>query len=252
MNGDQGAGLIAAARKGDFEFTAEVLGVGMPKQVVGDCFSVGRDVECFGMADASQRAGGDVSNRVAAGFAGGDAHRGQATEHVRDVFNVNVMELNILPGGNVADAVGDFLGQIRQFAKLSGIERAEWNFNALHSRCIPGGFGTLCQRVGGKVEFLGLDAVVPAAVVVALAVGSASQAGFGEDALLDFALFAKVHLGFELIDLAGHFRRNLAVQFFFPSHRTHGYDLQTLEYSPPRGGHRGLNQESHGKKRAVV
>ena len=40
------------------------------------------------------------------------------------------------------------------------------------------------------------------AIVVALAVGSAAQAGFGKQALVDFALFAQRDFGFEDVDFA--------------------------------------------------
>ena len=59
--------------------------------------------------------------------------------------------------------------------------------------------------------------VVSLAVVVALAVNTATQARLGKNLLVDFALLAQFHLLLEDIDLASQLDGNLGAKFFFPA-----------------------------------
>ena len=63
---------------------------------------------------------------------------------------------------------------------------------------------------------------MPLAVVVALAVDAAPQAGLGEDAVLDLALAAQLHLALEDVDLLGQVRRHPVEEPPPPVGRAHG------------------------------
>ena len=54
------------------------------------------------------------------------------------------------------------------------------------------------------------------AVVVALAVGSAPEPGFGEDPVLDLALLLESDLVLEDIEFGGQMRRNLVSKMSLP------------------------------------
>ena len=53
-------------------------------------------------------------------------------------------------------------------------------------------------------------AIVALAIVVALPIGAAAEPGFGEDAVLDFALFLECDFVFENIEFRRQMRRHLA------------------------------------------
>ena len=73
-------------------------------------------------------------------------------------------------------------------------------------RCMPGAshivFGPFVRSPGGIGHLLNFLSVVPLAVVVALAVGSAAQARFGEEALVELALLSQGDFRLEDVDLA--------------------------------------------------
>src|SRR5207253_2722794 len=83
-----------------------------------------------------------------------------------------------LTGGDVADAVGVFLGQLRQGDHLLRVDAAEGDLDPLHAGGVPHRVGALGERLVGQL--LRLDAVVAMAVVVALAVGAAAEARLGD------------------------------------------------------------------------
>ena len=134
----QAARLVAAAGEGDLELAPEVLHVGMTEQKVGQSPRVGGDVERLRVAHAGHRAGGDVAHRVAARLTGGDADRGQPSHQVGRVHHVDEMELDVLARGDVADAVGVLLRQVRQHLDLLRVEPAPRNLDALHAGRVPG------------------------------------------------------------------------------------------------------------------
>jgi hypothetical protein len=196
----QTAGLVLAAREGGLELAAEVLNVRMSQHEAHQGAGVGRDVEGLGLADARQRTRGHVAHRVAAGLAGGDAHRGETAHQVRCVFDVDEVELEVLAGGDVQDPVRILLGECGQLLELSGRHAAEGDLDALHARRIPDRVRSLGRA---RVEGEGLlgDPVVSLAVVVTLAVDATPQTRLGEDLLFELALLAKLDLPLEEIDL---------------------------------------------------
>ena len=62
---------------------------------------------------------------------------------------MDVMELNVLPRGDVADAVGIFLGKLGEHIHLIRVEGAKRNLNSLHARRIPECVGAFGQPVIG-------------------------------------------------------------------------------------------------------
>ena len=118
MESNETAGFVRAAGERDLEFAAEILRVGMAQHEVRDGFRVGRDVKSLRAADAGDGAGGHVANGIAAGFAGGDADRGEAAHERGRVFNVNEVELDVLAGGDVGDAVGVFFAEVGEHFEL--------------------------------------------------------------------------------------------------------------------------------------
>ena len=95
------------------------------------------------------RASGNVAHGISAGLARGDSGSGQAAHHAGRVFDVNVVQLEILPGGDVRDAVGIFLGEVGQRFQLLRIQSAGGNLDALHARSVPHGvraFGQFRRR----------------------------------------------------------------------------------------------------------
>ena len=179
-------------------------------------------------ANAGDGAGGHVADGIAAGFAGGDADRGEAAHDGRRVFNVDEVKLNVLAGGDVADAVGIFLAEIGQHFELLGVETTEGNLDALHAGGVPESVGAFGGDVG-VVEGAGGCAVGALAVVVALAVGAAAQAGFGEDAVFDFALLAQGDLVFEDVEFGGEGFGNAVAELRFPEGIAWSH-LNTLKY----------------------
>ena len=123
MEAHKTAGFVRAAGKRDLEFAAERLRVRMAEHEVRDGFRVGCDIESLCAANAGDGAGSDVAHGIAAGFAGGDADRGEAARmRAGASSDVNEVELNVPAGGDVGDAVsGIFLRRDRRaFLELRG------------------------------------------------------------------------------------------------------------------------------------
>ena len=106
------------------EFPAEILAVRMAQQKFGHGPGVRRDVEHFIRADPRIGASRDIAHRISAGFARGDVRGGQAAHQAGRIVDVHVVKLKVLPRGHVRDAVGVFLGQLRQRFQLRGVKSA--------------------------------------------------------------------------------------------------------------------------------
>ncbi len=72
-------------------------------------------------------------------------------------------------------------------------------------RCMPGAshmvIGPLVKSPEGYAICCTFLAVVALAIVIALPIGAAAQAGFGEQALVNLALLAQCDVGFEAVNL---------------------------------------------------
>ena len=125
------------------------------------------------------------------------------------------MQLKILAGRHVGDAVGIFLGQFRHDLHLGRIEPAEGQLDPQHAGGVPHRAGTL----GGLVrewQLAAFGAVIALPVVVALAIGAAAQAGLGENLFVDLPLLAQLDLRLELVDFATDGLGQLAFEVLFP------------------------------------
>ena len=226
----EAARVLPATREGHLELAAEVLGVGVPEEEPHGRAGVGGHVEGLVAADPRERAGGDVADGVAARFAGGDAHRREPAHQGRGVVHVDEVELHVLPGGDVADAVAVLLGEVGEGFHLLGGQPPERDLDALHAGGVPHRVGALGQPVRGEREGLDPVAVVPLPVVVALPVGPAPQAGLREHLVVDAALALQGDLVLEGVDLPPQLRRDAIAESFLPGH------LELHPFPAARGG----------------
>ena len=217
----QRARFMLATGECDLKFPPEILGVRMAEQIIRARLGIRRYIKRLGAADTGQRAGGDISHGISAGFAGGDADRRQAPHERGGVFDVDEVKLNILPRGDVADRVGILFGQLRKHDHLRWDQPAERDFNPHHPGRIPFGLRSLGQAGLGILEFLNGQAVAPPPVVIALPIGSAPQARLGEYFFVQLPRLAQENLRLERIDLLGQIRRHYPRQLIFPCFRGH-------------------------------
>ena len=216
----EAAGFVLAARECRLELAPEVLHVGMTEHEGHQRLGVGRNVEDFGFADTCQRAAGDVANRVATGFARRNAHRGESTHQVRRVFDVDIVELEILSRCHVKNRVGIFFRKIRVHFELFRRNATIRDLDSAHTGRVPEGLGPFRGDVG-KPEGLLRDTIMALAIVVTLAVNPAAKAGFGENFFVELGLLAQARLAFEVVDLFGPARVNFFVKNVFPCIGTH-------------------------------
>ena len=160
-----------AASEADLELARQVLRQRVAQEKISDGAAVGRHVERFALAGARLVAGGDVSHRVAAGLAGGEAVFGQLLHALRHVLQLDEMKLDVLPGGHVQDAVRKFVGEVGQALELTGGEAALGQLGAHHLL-----------------------------VILALAVDALLQAKTLEILLVHFAPVQPLDLGGEFLD----------------------------------------------------
>src|SRR5215831_382831 len=153
------------------------------------------------MADARVWAARHVAHRIAARFASRDPDAGQPTVHIGRVLDVDEMELHVLPGGNVQDAVRVLLGAVCQYLELLSGEFAERNLDPLHPGRIELRVRPLRQTAARKRDILSSEAVVSLSVVVTLAVCASTESKLREYLLIELAGLPELHLVLEQIDL---------------------------------------------------
>ncbi len=125
--------VVVGGGEGRLELAGELLRNLQAEAVHGDGLGVGRDVERLVGADAGEVVGGDVANGVAAGLARRQADRRQQAHDRRRVGQLDVVELEVLAGGDVADlAGGEGLGDVGQHLELGGGEAAVGDLDADH------------------------------------------------------------------------------------------------------------------------
>jgi hypothetical protein len=94
---------------------------------------VGGGVEDLVGGDAGVGIGGDVADRVAAALARGEPGPAQLADQLRRVGQRHVVELDVLPGGDVALAQGDpALDHLGEGLQLLGRDAAEGQLDADH------------------------------------------------------------------------------------------------------------------------
>ena len=219
VHDDESAGVLSAAGERDLELTPEVLDIGVAQQEAHRRLGMRCDIEALVAADSGDRTGGHVSDGVAARLAGRDTGCGKPPHQRGGVVDVDIVELDVLTGGDVAHAVAVFLGQIREGVHLGGREPAERDLDPLHPGRVPDGVGPLGPPVRGEQQHLDAGAVVPLTIVVALSIGAASQARLGEHLVVDLALAFQGELALVGVDLTRQVRWHAVAQCFLPGHR---------------------------------
>ena len=119
------------------------------------------------------------------------------------------------------DTVGVFVGNLGQHVHLFRCQSSAWHFNAHHTGCMPEGIGSFDPVQIFEFELAAFKAVVPLAVIVALAVDASTQTRFGEDLFVQLALAHKLHLAFEDIDFVGQIIGHFIRQDVFPTDVRH-------------------------------
>ncbi len=124
--------VFEATFKGDLEFARERRAQGVPQQVTGQRFRIGRHVEDLVRRHARVGAAGDVAHRVSTGFAGGQAGIGQQPHRVLHIAELHEVELDVLSGGDVTEASRMALGHLRQRVELTRIQNSLRNLDPQH------------------------------------------------------------------------------------------------------------------------
>ncbi len=125
--------IVIAAGEGHLELSGEGLGLGVADEPAGEGGEVGADVEGLVGGDAGERTADDVSDGVAAGLPGGEARFAQNAHHVGGVFQLDEVELDVLPGGDVALVEGNVLfDDFAHGLELIGGEAAGGHLDAYH------------------------------------------------------------------------------------------------------------------------
>ncbi len=113
------------------------------------------------------------------------------------------MKLHVLTSGDVSDPVGVLFRQLRESLELRGVQAAGRDLDALHARRIPECIRPLGQTPGGVSELLYPLAIVPLAIVVALAVYAPAQPRFRDQTLVEFPLFLQPQICFVSVNFVG-------------------------------------------------
>ena len=116
----------------DLELPGQPLGVRAAQEVLEGGIGPRRDVEDLVRAGAGQVAAGDVADGVAARLPAREAHVGEAAERRGDVLQLDEVELDVLPGGEVPPAPAPPLGDVGQGIELIGIDGAVRRLDAQH------------------------------------------------------------------------------------------------------------------------
>ena len=92
----------------------------------------GADVEHLVGAGAGEVAALHVADGVAAGLAGGEAHRGEVAHRRGHPLERHEVELQVLAGGDVAPAPGVLVGDVGEHVDLVGCERSVRHLHPQH------------------------------------------------------------------------------------------------------------------------
>ncbi len=200
---DESTRFVAASGKSADLRTGDFHSVRVTEQELHKSIGIGRNIEELGAADASQRACGDVTHRVAASFACGDVLYRETPHKRGGIFNMNIVQLEVLPGSDMANAIRILLRQVGQDLQASCIHAAERYLDSLHAGRVPHGHWPFGKIIARKTQRALCLTIVALAIVVSLAIDSASQARFCKDLVVYFPLFLKCDLGLEDIYLFG-------------------------------------------------
>ena len=108
------AAVRHAAREVDLELAGQALGVRVVEEVAERRLGPGADVEDLEGAGPGQVAARDVAHGVAARLPGRQPDLGQVPQQLRHPLELHEVELDVLPGGEVAPATAVAVGDVGQ------------------------------------------------------------------------------------------------------------------------------------------
>ena len=121
----------------------------MAQQIPRQRLGVRRDVEPLVGGDAGVRARGDVPHRVAARLARRHPGVGEPAHRRLDVVQLHEVELDVLPGRDVAEAARVPLADVGERVELLGGQDALRDLDAQHLRVRRPAAGRRCRAPGG-------------------------------------------------------------------------------------------------------
>ncbi len=157
-------------------FARQALGDRVAEEEVGHGLGPRGDVEDLERARAGEVAAGHVADGVAAGLAAREADGPEQPEHVRDVAELDEVELGVLAGRQVAPAAGVLGGDRPEDLELLGGDPAVGDLHPHH--------------LVGAALALAVDALV--------------EPHHPEDVLREVAREVLLDRGLEMVDLVGH------------------------------------------------
>ncbi len=161
---DQALGAIGlAAGEADLDLARHLLVQRVAQEVRHGAVEVRGDIGVLARADAGERAGGDVADGVAAGLARRHAVFRQAAQHGAGLGERHVMQLDVLPRGDVRHLLRHVLvGDVGDGRQPGRIEAAAGQFDAHHVNTLLAlTVHALLQAQGG--EALGVELQVEVA-----------------------------------------------------------------------------------------
>ena len=135
----------------NLEFARQVVELGVSRQQPRGFEHQRRGIADFVGIDARNRAAGDVADDIAARSGRIQAHLPEAIEHLRQRFDGDPMQLNILTDGEVGDSVGVKAGEVGDGSKLAGGHDAIGNSDSHHEALERAAFAALPAGYTGAV-----------------------------------------------------------------------------------------------------
>src|SRR6266446_8359579 len=124
--------IVLAAGEGDLELAWQVVKIGMAQEIPRYAQCVRRHVKRFPRADSGHRAGRNVAHSVTASLARGKPRMGEQAHGGAHVFKFHEMKLNVFSRSEVAPSRRVLVRNLRQHAKLRGLEHARSDLDAQH------------------------------------------------------------------------------------------------------------------------
>ena len=134
---DPGEGVVfGAALEGDLELARQRRRQGMAEEVPRQRLGVWRDVEHLVLGGARVLARGDVAHGVAARLSGRQTLAREKLEGSFGIGELDEMELDVLPRGDVAETARVALGDLRQRVELIAAQHALRDLHADHVQVV--------------------------------------------------------------------------------------------------------------------
>ena len=128
----QGGAVMRRGADRDLELAGEEREFRMQAGPLPDDFGERPGIFDFLGRGAGEMIGGDVANAIAGGLDAMHLHIGKFGENIGHVHQLDPIELDVGPGGEMAEALVVFAGDVRELAQLPAGERAVGNGDAQH------------------------------------------------------------------------------------------------------------------------